>query len=143
GGQVDSGDPVDHAMVEFGDQGEPVAVDSFDDPDLPEWLSPVELGRDNPSRQVFELLVGSGSGEGEMADVILEVEAVVVYPDRTTVVGDPFETLAVAGDVLEFRFDVSTDFLDVDASFAGFERGRFEEDDGGDMHVRGPALQCQ
>jgi hypothetical protein len=50
-GEVDPGDPVDHAVVDLGDDGEPVVLQAFDHPQLPQRLGAVQLlGDDPPAR---------------------------------------------------------------------------------------------
>ena len=76
-----------------------------------------------------------------MPDVIVKCEFGVVYPNRTSIVGNPVETLAIAGDVLKFGSNMITDSTDVDSAVSAFERCCIEEGHTGDMHVARPRLQ--
>ncbi len=78
-----------------------------------------------------------------MADVIVEGELGVVDPDRTSVVRNPFETLAVAWDVLELGPDMGPDSFDVDPAVVPFERGCVEQGDGSHMHVAGSGFESE
>lgn len=78
-----------------------------------------------------------------MADVIVEGELGVVDPNRTSVVRDPLETLAIARDVLELGPDVGPNSFDVDPAVVTFERGCVEQGDGSHMHVAGPGFESE
>jgi hypothetical protein len=91
----------------------------------------------------LQLLVGPGSGEAGVADVVVEAEAVVVDPHRRPVVGDVGEPLAVAGDVLELGLDVGLDPVDVDATVGPFQLARFEDRHRRHVHVGGARFQRQ
>src|SRR5690606_9751894 len=115
-GQVHSRQAVDHAVVDLGDDREPALGQALDHPQLPQRLGAVELLGDDAPRQLLQLIVGAGSGEAGVAYVVVEVDVVVVDPNRRRRVGDERQALAVAGDVLELRFDVAADPPEVDAA---------------------------
>ncbi len=76
------GDSVDQGVVGLGEQGEALARESLDQPQLPQRLGAVELlGEDAPGHPP-QLLLGTRARERRMADVVLEVEAGVVDPER-------------------------------------------------------------
>ena len=82
GREVDAGDAVDERVVRLADQREAVALEALHEPHLPERLRAVEpLGEDAPGQQ-RELVVVARRGQRGVADVVLEVEARVVDPDR-------------------------------------------------------------
>ena len=142
-GQVDTGDPIDHAMVDLGDDGELALFEALDDPQLPQRLGAIELLGDDPAGERLQLVVVAGSRKAGVANVKVEVEGVVVDPDRSAVVRDERETLAIARDVLQLRLDVVTDQLDVDPTVVLREGACLEEHDGRHMHVRRPGLECE
>jgi hypothetical protein len=65
----------------------------------------------------------------------------VIDPNRPPVIWDPFETLAIARDVLQLRRDVGPDLGDVDASVLAFEWGGVEKRNPRDVHVAGARLE--
>ena len=72
--------------MDLGDDGELASLQAFDDPEFPQWLAAVELLGDDPARQCLELVIVAGPRQAGVADVEIEVERVVVDPDRCTVV---------------------------------------------------------
>jgi hypothetical protein len=53
--------------------------------------------------------------------MVFEGELVVIDPNRVPVVWHPFQTLAVAGDVLKLGEDVGLDPIEVDTPVLPFE----------------------
>jgi hypothetical protein len=128
---------VDQRVVGLGDQGEAVVLEALHEPDLPERLRPVEPLREDTADELAQLRIGPGPGEGGMADVVVEVEARIVDPERPAHlearVGEP---LSVTRHEPEARRDVGAQLLP--------RWGRsFEHDDGSHVHVRGPLLLVQ
>ena len=79
---VDRRQPVDHRVVDLGDDREPVVGEPLDQVDLPERPGPVELARHEAADELAQLRVRAGSGQGGAADVVVELEARVVDPHR-------------------------------------------------------------
>ena len=95
-GQVDAGDAIDHAMVDFGDDRESIVLEPFDHPQLPKRFGSIELLGDDPSGEELELLVSAGPGEARVSDVVVEIEVIVVYPNRMTGAGHVCQPLPVS-----------------------------------------------
>ena len=76
------GDAVDERVVGLGDEGEALAGQPLDHPQLPERLRAVELLGEHPRRHVAQLLLRARRGQRRVADVVLEVEGRVVDPER-------------------------------------------------------------
>jgi hypothetical protein len=128
-------------MVDLGDQSEPVVIDAFDHPQLPERLAPIDRSGDDAAGHLLQLGLAPGSGERAVTQVIVEREVLIVDPDRMTIIRDVVEALPVAGDVLQLGLDVAPDPLDVDPPVLSFQRRRVEERHPGHMHVAGRGLQ--
>ena len=81
-GDVDSRDPVHERVVGLRDDREAAALDALDEPHLPERLGAVEaLGEDAPD-QLAQLVVRARLGQSRVTNVVVEVEARVVHPER-------------------------------------------------------------
>ena len=78
-----------------------------------------------------------------MSDVVLERELIVVDPHRVAVVGHPFQTLPIAGYVLELGEDVSPDSGEIDSTVLALEGGCIEQGHSSDVHMTGPGLERQ
>ena len=61
-----------------------------------------------------------------MADVVVEVEMIVVDPDRMTGAGTYASRCRYRGMYCSLREDVGLDPIDVDAAVGAFQRGRIE-----------------
>ena len=134
GRDVDAGDAVNERVMGLGDEGEALAGQPLDHPDLPERLRAVELLGEDARRHVPQLLLRSGRRQRRVAHVVLEVERGVVDPERPPGrdrrVG---ELLAKAGHQVKARADV--------VEQVGVARRRpFEDADSADVHVRCGAL---
>ena len=137
GGDVDPGDAVDQRVMALADHREAAVGHALDQPQLPERLRAVELLREDPRRQVAQLLVGAGRREGGLADVVVEVQVRVVDPDRAALAErHAAQLLAEARHQVEARGDVVAEFL---------VRGRrpFEDDRRGDVHVGAVPLHVE
>jgi hypothetical protein len=89
GGDVDARDAVDEGVVGLGDEGEPLGPvgggrQPLNQVDLPERLGAVEPGGEDPGGESGELRVRPGVGECGVPQVVEQVEARVVYPDRSS-----------------------------------------------------------
>ena len=78
--QVDARRAVDHAVVQLAEHREAVALETLDQPDLPERLGAVEVLALDARGLGPQLLQGSGPGQGRVADVVVEVEVRIVDP---------------------------------------------------------------
>ena len=97
--EVGAGDPVDHAVVDLGDQGPPAAREALDHPGLPQRPVTVELLRHQPAHQGVQLGLEPRRGQRRVADVVREVEVRVIDPDRTAEAPwDEAHLLPVAGE---------------------------------------------
>ncbi len=122
-------------MVNLADQGEAIFFETLDDPDLPEGAGPIQALGHDASREALELLFVTGTGQAGMAQVVVEVEAVVVHPHRLTLEGDPGELLSVAGNPVQDSVDPPPDQLDVDPAVRSRERPDLVDAGGGHVHV--------
>jgi hypothetical protein len=124
-------------VVGLADDREPLSLESLDQPQLPERLRAIELLGEDPRREVPQLLLASGRGEGGVADVVTQVQVGVVDPDRATAAeGDEPKLLAEPGDEVQPGGDVVAE-LDVGRCRALEERRR------GDVHVGAVALEVE
>ena len=81
---VDAGDAVDHAVMQLGDDGEAVAGQSFDVPELPERLPAVEWLRHDPPGQALELARSPRRRQRGSGAVVVEIRS---DPSSTHTVG--------------------------------------------------------
>jgi hypothetical protein len=136
---VDGVDAVHERLVDLGDDGEPVALESFDDVDLPERARPVEAPRLDLGDELLELLLGARRRQGEPPHVVAEVEALVVHPDRVRdAAGHEPDALPVARDQGDARLDVAEQPGVVEPGVP-----RPEDHDGADVHRRRPLLEVE
>ena len=131
-------DSVDHAVVDLADHREAVVVEPLDEPELPERLSAVELLRRCCPGSPFEDSFARPAAAAAVADVVAEVEAVVVDPDRIAEDRDVGELLAEARVRTGQRaVRHCQNALHVEgAALYSFQRRRVEEPDRTDVHVR-------
>lgn len=83
-------------MVGLGYEREAPALESFDDPDLPERLVAIELLRDDARGESLQLPLVAGARQGAVAHVVVDVEVLVVDPHQAVPERDRREPLAVA-----------------------------------------------
>ena len=135
--QLDAGDAVDHAVMDLEHERPMAALETFDEPGLPQRAVAVErLGHD-PPHQAAERSVVTGCRQGRVPEVVVEVEVGIVDPDRSTQLeGNRPHPLAVAGDQMELGGDHRCDFV---------ERRRrvCKHADRPDMHMGDPVLQVE
>jgi hypothetical protein len=115
----------------------------LDDPHLPERPGEVERHRHQVRGQLLQLPVGARRGQGDVADVVVQVEAVVVDPERMTVERRVVEALPVARDEMKARRDVRTDAREVDAAAGARERAGLADRLPADVHRRGGGLEAE
>ena len=119
------------------DDREAVALETVDDPHLPERLRAVEALGEGAGGERPQLLLVAGGREGGMADVVVEVQVRVVDPDRPALVErDEPQLLAEAGDEMEARLEVVAELPEV-------RRRALEDHRRGDVHVSSVALQVE
>jgi hypothetical protein len=69
-------------VVGLGEDRESILGQALDEVDLPQRTVPVEGARHDPGDELFELRVGARPREGGAADVVADVEVLVVDPHR-------------------------------------------------------------
>jgi len=136
---VDRGDPVDHRMVGFCDDGEPVARHALDQVHLPQRSAAVERPALHARHELMQLSIGARAREGGPAYVVVEVEVLVVDPHG---VGQPARHPADALAIARDESDAVTDQVD-QALVVEAVLGRLEEGDPADVHRRGRPLEVQ
>src|SRR5690606_12831447 len=77
-----TGDPVHPGVVHLRDDGDPAVVETVDEPHLPQWPGAIQGLRGDVSAQLRELGPAARGGYADVVDVPVEVEVVVVDPDR-------------------------------------------------------------
>jgi hypothetical protein len=77
-----TGHPVHRRVVHLDDEADAVVGQSFDDPDLPQRLRPVELLTGDVPGQIGQLPEPAGAGHCRPPHVVLDVELGVVDPHR-------------------------------------------------------------
>jgi hypothetical protein len=118
-------------VVRLGDQREAVALEALHEPHLPERLRAVEALREDAPDQKRELVVVARGGERRVPDVVVEVQARVVHPNRLArLERREGELLPVAGDKMEAGLDVLDELVVA-------RRRPLEDADSADVHVRG------
>ena len=86
---------IDHAVMDLADDGEAAPFHAFDDPRFPEWFRLVEGLRHDARGQSLQLFVASRARQAGVADVIIEIELIVINPDRVSDDGSPREFLSI------------------------------------------------
>jgi hypothetical protein len=102
---------------------------------VPERAGPVELLGHDPGREVFQLIVATGSGQRGVTHVVVDVEDLVVDPHGVILEGDPLEALAVARDQVEDGEDRPFEGGEVDATALRGEGAAVEDLRGRHVHV--------
>lgn len=134
---------VHHAVVHLGEQGEAVALQALDDPHLPERAVAVEGLGEDARGQVLQLGLPTRAGKRRVADVVVEVEVVVVHPGGMSGERRERQLLPVPGQVVQARRDESRDAGDVEPAGRGAQGPDLEEAERRHVHVRGAALEHQ
>ncbi len=119
-------------MVGLRDDGEAIAAQPLDEPELPERLVAVEPLREDAAGERLERLLVSGLGQRGVADVVVGVEVRVVHPHGPSLAeGNEREPLAIARDEMQPALHVLGEFA---------QRGRWagEDHDGRNVHMRRP-----
>ena len=106
-------------MVHLAHNREAPALETFDEPQLPQGPVTVERLGQNASHQAFEGAVASGSRQTGVTNVIREIEVVVVDPDRMVYERREAEFLPVAREPVKARFDIFRDAFGIESSALG------------------------
>ncbi len=137
--EVDRVDAVDHRLVNLGDDGDPPVGEPLDDDELPQRTGPVERPGLEPGDELGELGVRPRPGQRGAADVVADVEVLVVDPDRVREPGrDPADPLPVPGDERDAGGDVLDEAVEVKAAGR-----RLEDHDAADVHRRRRLLEVE
>ena len=86
--------PVGHRVVHLLDEGTPAALDAVDDVELPQRPGAVERIGEHRRGEVEQLAQRARRGQGDVADVVVEVDVVGVDPHRRQAVGALLDALA-------------------------------------------------
>ncbi len=106
---------------------EPVTFDAVDEPVLPQRLATIELLRHDPAREALELADVAGWWQCGVTQVELEVEIGVVDPDGLAESLHPGELLTEPRHLVECRFDIRDDPVEVEAAVVTTQRSGIEE----------------
>jgi hypothetical protein len=127
---VHAGHAVDQRMMGLREQREAPALEPLDQPDLPEWLRPVEALGVHAPHQLAQVLDRPSAGQRGVAHVVVDVEARVVDPHRPAhLEARNREPLPVA------RHEVQA-LLDVLHQLEVIHRRPVEDHHAADVHVR-------
>jgi hypothetical protein len=138
--EIDAGDAVDHAMMRLAHQRDAVPLEALHQPQLPERLVEVETLLEDARAGALQQPLVARLRQARVADVVADVEAWIVHPDRMPVDGRRFDALAVARDQVQARGHVLEDALDVEHVSLVTERTAFTDQDRADVHRRVGAL---
>ena len=106
-GEIHVGDAVAERMVGLDDQADLLVDEPIHEPHLPQRPGAVERQRLQPTHQRRQLFVVSRSRQRGESDVVLDVEVVVVDPDRAPLfVGHVHDPLPQTRDAVQAAFDV-------------------------------------
>ena len=105
------------------DEADVVVGEAVDEPHLPERSGPIQGERLHPAHQGGELLVVARPGERGQADVVVDVEVLVVDPHRPGLgVRHLHHPLPEAGDLMEASGDVVLELVEADPATAVAQR---------------------
>ena len=130
-------------MVNLGHQRKPISIQALDNVELPQRLGAVELLRHDDADQGAQLVEGTGLWQAVVADVVIDVEVLVIDPSWMALQRNPRQTLPVSRNQVQLGFDQSADTFGVDAALRITHGGGFEDGNPGDVHVSRPGLQRQ
>ena len=99
--QIDAGDAVDHAVMHLVDHRHPAAFEALDEPRLPERLPAIEPLRHDARAQALELRHVTRAGQTGVAQVVVQIEALVVDPYGSSHQRDVRQLLAVPRDQVQ------------------------------------------
>jgi hypothetical protein len=93
-------------MVDLRDQGEAFALEPVHHPHLPQRPLAVEGPGQDLTHDLLELAIRTGGWQAHVSHVVVQVEAMVVDPDRVSLEGREGEPTPVAGEEVKARLDV-------------------------------------
>ena len=137
GEKVGRRDPVDHAVVNLGDERPPLPRQTLDHPQLPERLAPIENLREDPPGEVAKLVASAGRRDRGVADVVQDLEVGIVDPDGSS---DARRREADLLAVTRHERELGRDEAD---NLAVRRRGTLEHRNGPDVHRVGPVLDVE
>ena len=116
-GEVDVGDSVAEGVVDLQDHPDVIVGEAVDEPHLPQRPCAIEGERLHAAHERGELVVVAGPRECRQADVIADVEVLVVDPHRPgLVVRHLHHPLTQARNPVDASCDVSLEFVETDPS---------------------------
>ena len=134
---VQARDAVHQRVMRLGEDREAVAVEPLDEPHLPQRPVAAQVVGEDTARQHLQLVLRARRRQRRVADVVAQVEALVVDPARPRLCErDLRDALPVARHQAQARLDVGQEQL-VRRRLPG------EDQRGRDVHVRGRVLQVQ
>ena len=141
--QIHAGYAVYHAVVRLADEGEAVAGQPLHHPQLPERARAVQALRHDPGRKLLDLPLVAGARQAGVANVVIEVEALVVHPHGRAVNGHKGQLLPVARNAVQHAGNGAANARQINAAFCVAQRPRIVNGRGGHMHTGVGALQQQ
>ncbi len=121
--------------MSLADRSETIALQPLGDPQFPQRLAAIELLRHDSPGQPLELLFPAGTRQRRMAHVVVEVEALIVNPDRMVLDRHARDPLPITGNLMQPRSDVAANPFDIDPAARGPHRLRVEDHHPRDVHV--------
>jgi hypothetical protein len=89
------------AVMNLGDQRESIVLETVDDPNFPGRLVDVERQLQQMAANAFENPFVGGLRQRDLPNVVANVEARIVHPNRMVEKGNLCDALAISGNVLE------------------------------------------
>jgi hypothetical protein len=105
--------------MDLGHQREPVVLETVDDPDFPGRLVDVQRELQQIPADAFEDAIIGRLRESDLPNVIADVEARIVDPNRMVKEGNLDEALAIAGNAVEAPLVVEKDLLEIEPAVLG------------------------
>ena len=130
-------------MVDLRDQGEAFALEPVHHPHLPQRPLAVEGPGEDLTHDLLELAIRSGGWQAHVPHVVVQVEAIVVDPDRVSLEGREGEPTPVAGEEVKARLDVLPQAIAVEASVLPAQGLALEDRHGRDVHRSGSRLEVK
>ena len=136
---VDRAGAVDHRVVGLREDREATPRDALDEIHLPEWPTAIEGPCHEAADEIAELRVTAWSRERGAADVIADVEILIIDPHRVGQASrHPLDLLAVARDEGDPLLDQVHQAVEVETV-----SGRLEQRDAADVHRGGRLLEVE
>ena len=129
--------------MDFADQCEAPALQTFDYPDLPERPLAVELLRLDACCNFLQLSFRAGARQRRMSNVVVDTEVRIVDPDRCVLERDVPQLLAVTGNPEQHRFGETLDRVDVDTALLGGKRTHVKNLNRRHVHVQSRGFNQQ